>query len=485
MIRADLEATGAGSEEVVEPVLLDVGERFDSVYFFIWPGWRAQLESNRWHWGKRWGLRVPVVFVQPEMATGVSWHAEPEGRLENVTLLSVETHSWDPALLFTIGLRQVGQISRYMAERGHTRPLFWLYNPFFAPAYLFLPAVARVLHGSENYFDFDGLGEYFLSLYRFVIDASDMVICCSSGVARGFDAHTRRSDALVIPNGCDYSKYALRTAPTGAWPDQIADWHNEGRRLAVFAGNINGRLDFELMLKLARRSPETGFVYAGPVDLEAASAAQRGAWLRLLRFANVRALGPLPPADLPALYWNCDIGIIPYRIDSRMLVENGFPLKALEMASAELPVVSTLMKPLLEVAPAVTVAETTEQFLAKFSGNSRRTRSREAVAAAERLCRAYDYDRLFERMLTELCGRVEREKPVPGDLTTLMNHIGEAAYLTFLRGLPAAPSLPENERRSDCHSRTDWRRSLLTRVPVPLRRLAPEPLRRFGRRWIA
>src|SRR5260370_1338356 len=150
MIRGDLEATGAGSEEVVEPVLLDVGERFDSVYFFIWPGWRAQLESNRWHWGKRWGLRVPVVFVQPEMAAGVSWHAEPEGRLENVTLLSVETHSWDPALLFTIGLRQVGQISRYMAERGHTRPLFWLYNPFFAPAYLFLPAVAPVVHGSES-----------------------------------------------------------------------------------------------------------------------------------------------------------------------------------------------------------------------------------------------------------------------------------------------------------------------------------------------
>jgi Glycosyl transferases group 1 len=485
MIRADTEATGAGTEEVAEPALFDIRERFDSVYFFIWPGWRAQLESNRWHWGKRWGSRLPVVFIQPELATGVSSHAEPEGRLENVTLLSVEEHSWDPALLFTIGFRQASQISRYMTERGHTRPLFWLYNPFLAPAYLFIPAVARVLHGSENYFDFDSLGEYFLSLYRFVIEASDMVMCCSSGVARGFAAHARRSDALVIPNGCDYAKYARRTARRGPSLDQIADWCNVGRRLAVFAGNINGRLDFELMLELARYSPETGFVYAGPVDMEAASAVQRRAWLRLLRFANVRALGPLPPADLPALYWSCDIGIIPYRIDTRMLVENGFPLKALEMASAELPVVSTLMKPLLEVAAAVNVAKTSEEFFVKFGENSRRTRSREAVAAADRLCRAYDYDRLFERMLTELRIRVDRKKPIPGDLTALVNHIGVTSYLSLLGGFTAAPSILLDQSRVHRHSRSDWRRSLLTRIPASIRRLTPEPLRRLGRRWVA
>src|SRR5262249_20615034 len=113
---------------------------FDSVYFLMWPGWREQLESNRWHWGKRWARLLPVVFVQPELPNGVAWGAEPESRLDNVTLLSVENQSWDTALLLANGLRQAGQIAQYMSERGHRRPLFWLYNPFLAPAYLILPA---------------------------------------------------------------------------------------------------------------------------------------------------------------------------------------------------------------------------------------------------------------------------------------------------------------------------------------------------------
>ncbi len=36
----------------------------------MWPGWREELESNRWHWGKRWARTLPVVFIQPELRRG-------------------------------------------------------------------------------------------------------------------------------------------------------------------------------------------------------------------------------------------------------------------------------------------------------------------------------------------------------------------------------------------------------------------------------
>ena len=98
---------------------------------------------------------------------------------------------------------------------------------------------------------------------------------------------------------------------------------------------------------LAARRPEIGFVFAGPISLKSLSVQQRHVCAdALLRRSNVRILGRLPPEDLPALYWGCDVGILPYRTDMPMLVENGFPLKALEMAAAGLPVVSSLMKPL-------------------------------------------------------------------------------------------------------------------------------------------
>ena len=81
--RAGNVVCAAVRHEVAEQAALDLRERFDSVYFFIWPGWRGQLESNRWHWGKRWALKLPVVFIHPELPAGVPSHVEPEGRLEN------------------------------------------------------------------------------------------------------------------------------------------------------------------------------------------------------------------------------------------------------------------------------------------------------------------------------------------------------------------------------------------------------------------
>jgi hypothetical protein len=97
---------------------------------------------------------------------------------------------------------------------------------------------------------------------------------------------------------------------------------------------------------LARSYPETGFVYAGPVAREALSTDQQQSG-GLLYFHNVAALSPLPPRICRR-----SIGTVP------MLTENGFPVKALEMAVTRFPVVSTLMKPLPEIADAVTVVQT-------------------------------------------------------------------------------------------------------------------------------
>jgi glycosyltransferase involved in cell wall biosynthesis len=384
------------------------------------------------------------------------------------------------------GLRQAGQICQFMVERAHRRPLFWLYNPFLVPAYFILPAVARVFHGTENYFDFSGGSEDWLNLNRVSIEAADMVICCSSGVARGFALHTRRDDVVVIPNGCDYVKYSRPVTPAGEWPARLAESSNAGRRLAVFAGNINCRMDFELMLGLAQRYPTSDFVYAGPIDSDNLLVSQRTAWNRLLSFPNVRTLGPLPPEDLPMLYRTCDVGIIPYRTDMAMVVENGFPLKALEMAAAGLPVVSTLMKPLLEVPEAITVTTSAEGFYAAFERTSRHSRTREAAEAADRVCRAYDYDRLFERMLAELAPRIPRNEAAPGHWAALASRVGEASYSTMLGQLaPPCHSVPlvgQMPTKPSAASRAIARQMSLLRTRV--KRLLPLPLRRSVRRWI-
>jgi glycosyltransferase involved in cell wall biosynthesis len=405
----------------------------DSVYFFMWPGWRDELESNRWHWSKRWARRLPVVLIQPELAAGEAVCAIPEPRLENVELLSIEQRSVTAQDWLVTGLRQAGQIARHMRARGHQRPLFWFYNPHFVVPYALLPSRGRVFHATENYFDFPDLkddfpdGLSFLNCYRYAIEASDLVICCSSGIADSLARNTRRTEFLTLPNGCDFLKYSEPAAARGDWPASFADWQQADRRLAVFAGGINNRLDFALIETLVARHSELGFVFAGPVELEPLSAPQLS-WERLQRALNVCVLGRIPTEDLPALYWCCDVGFIPYRTDLPMIVENGFPLKALEMAAAGLPVVATLMKPLREVSGAVTVAPDAEAFCVALSSQSRRHRSAAERKVAEQICRAYDYDLLFEQMAKALATQIGDHQCRPADLVALVERIGLACY---------------------------------------------------------
>ena len=255
--------------------------RLNSVYFFMWPGWQNELELNRWHWSKRWAQRLPVVLIQPELLAGEPASAVPEKRLANVELLSVENQSEDIRDWLAIGLRQAGQIAVHMAARGHERPLFWFYNPHLVVAYALLPASARVFHATENYFDFSGLRDDWLNCYRYAIEASDLTLCCGSGVANALARQTRRAEFLTVPNGCDFLKYSRPTTARGDWPARLSRLKRAHRRLAVFAGNINNRLDFALLESLARRYLEIGFVFAGPVDLDHLSAVQCRTWKRL------------------------------------------------------------------------------------------------------------------------------------------------------------------------------------------------------------
>jgi glycosyltransferase involved in cell wall biosynthesis len=451
--------------------------KFDSVYFFMWPGWPNELESNRWHWSKRWARWLPVVLIQPELAPGKPALAVPEKRLANVELLSIEGQSLDARDWLVIAARQVGQIAAHMAARGHQRPLFWLYNPNLVVCYALLPASARVFHGTENYFDFPKLKDDFLNPYRYAIECSDLAICCSSGVADGLARHTRRTEFLNLPNGCDFFKYSQPTAARGDWPAQLADWQHADRRLAVFAGNINFRLNFELIEALAAGFPELGFVFAGPLTLDGLSAAQRTSWRRLRKRSNFQALGPIPAEDLPELYRRCDVGLIPYRTDLPMIVENGFPLKALEMAAAGLPVVASFMKPLCEVAGAVTVAADAESFCAAVAAHSRSSRSEPDRVVAEQICRVYDHDLLFDRMAQALVPSIGDGPSRPADLAAFVERIGLSSYREAL-----------SELASIRHPRIRVRyqmAALLARIPPEIRHAVLEPIRRACRRWLS
>ena len=204
----------------------------------------------------------------------------------------------------------------------------------------------------------------------------------------------------MVSNGCDYHAYA------GGKPDaELMALRQDYRKLAIYAGNINLRIDFDLLLSCAERFPGTLFVLCGPVTGGAGSNPlepfDQAVWERILQLPNCRHLGAVDADRLPDLYAAADIEIIPYK---HLLVirESGFPLKALEMLASGLPVVSTLMRPLVGLADGLAVVDRTSDFLETLGTLCRGTLSQQAQAQIAALCRANDYDRKFQQVLGRL-----------------------------------------------------------------------------------
>src|SRR5713226_4840683 len=385
------------------PALSVVGhlfDRVDSAYFLLFPGWESELRGNRWHFAVRWAVHKPVVLVIPTLQ-GVPSRSEPEPRIPNCRILLIQSVGAPEQIVKDTQI-QVGQILDDMADHGFERPLLWCYNWMLAGPLARLPAVARLLHATEAHFDMPGLSHY-LDRLSAAVTISDLTVAVSDGVAAGLRGRVDRGEVLTVTNGCDYRFYSAGK------PDQaLAAKRGSYSRIAVYAGNINSRLDFDLVHRLASQCPDVLFALFGPRSSLTETDAK--AWKEILKLTNVFAPGPVDPDRLPDLYAGADVGLIPYRQDP-WLIENALPLKALEMGATGLPVVSSLMKPLAGLAAGVVVTSSADEFAAAFERTSRANLSADELRELDAVSAANDYDHKFKQIIEALDSRVVSARP--------------------------------------------------------------------------
>jgi glycosyltransferase involved in cell wall biosynthesis len=394
----------------------------DSVYFLMANDLHEELESNRWHYARRWARHLPVTLLQPSADLLRSPAVKAVRKIPNCEILSI-AHPNPEGSYPLGGLVQAGQVMQHMRERGYAKPLLWSYNPRLSGLCAAVPAVGRVYHATENYFDFENLSDFFYRELEASLRISDVVISVSSGVAAGIRSRVPSAHVVLATNGCDTTQYQ----PGGPLSGLIASARDEFARVAAFAGNINGRLDFELIEEAAAANERTLLVFVGPASALAGEELDR--WRRIVRLENVLHLGSMGPDELAALYRSSDLGFIPYRFE-QLLMRNGFPLKTLEMAATGLPVVATMMEPITGLASAIDVAESREQFLMSFSSVSRSTLTEEERLELLEVAAANDYDRKFEQVVAGVVGSVRFGGEVHTQLDDLLLALGYEPWRT-------------------------------------------------------
>jgi glycosyltransferase involved in cell wall biosynthesis len=118
-----------------------------------------------------------------------------------------------------------------------------------------------------------------------------------------------------------------------------------------YVGNINYRIDMDLIKWLAEHNPTWSFVFVGSVKPDVDLA-------RLSAYKNLYFLGHRPYNDLPGYLHHFDVCLIPYR----PLREMGSPIKLYDYLACGKPVVTTNFAGVVGFSDVVYIAEYYDDF---------------------------------------------------------------------------------------------------------------------------
>ncbi|WP_256013632.1 glycosyltransferase family protein [Desertivirga xinjiangensis] len=167
-----------------------------------------------------------------------------------------------------------------------------------------------------------------------LIGKSDLVICTSR------ELHTEKrklkSASYFIPNAADISHSSKALDENLAVAEKIAVLP---KPVIGYFGNIERRMDFELLKEVTTRNPDKSFAFVGPLSPEFIPD-----WF--YQCPNVHLTGRMPYEEMPSIIKGFDIAMIPFKKDdvSRTI----FPLKLFEYLGAGKPVLATDFNPDLE-----------------------------------------------------------------------------------------------------------------------------------------
>lgn len=162
---------------------------------------------------------------------------------------------------------------------------------------------------------------------KIIIEDSDLVICTSKQLY--LEKKERHPHTYFIPNAADIShseKARLTETPIYPRLESIK------KPIVGYFGNIERRMDYELIDSVSLENPDKSFVLVGPI----ATGLIPERWNQA---ENIHLIGRVPFSDMPSILKAFDVAIIPFKKDK---VSNTiFPLKLFEYLGSGKPVVST------------------------------------------------------------------------------------------------------------------------------------------------
>ncbi len=305
-----------------------------------------------------------VLYVDPDMVSPKSfteaWQAltpvrSGVGLRRYAPNLHILTYRLAPALGWRLSYHRHPRVVAATAKRlgFHDPVAITLLPERSSEMFAHLRPIAKVYYPVDEFTAFGGTTEEEAQRQRRLeeelVREVDLALAVSPRLVRRLKLLNPRTH--LVENAADVGHFAPerlnRTAPH---PEVV---HLQRPRLG-FVGQIDERLDQELLLYLSRERPRWQIVLAGRV--------KKGVDVSRLEAAeNIHLLGYQPYEDLPGILREIDVCLVPYHLTP--LTQSCWPLKTFEYLATGLPVVSTPLESLARLRDVVALADTPQQFL--------------------------------------------------------------------------------------------------------------------------
>ena len=238
------------------------------------------------------------------------------------------------------------KLSHFLSDTGFNDAWAWSYNPL-SLAFLdkfFRTAIFEAVDDWRYHAVYRRFKKLLAKNYRIISKKADYIFSVSSYLNDVFKNEFQALNAYIIPNGIDNGGAEV--------PKSVFKY---SRARVVYLGNIEERIDFNLLKDVAASMPEVDFFCIGKVW-----PSMRKKVKKTLFLTNLHFVGSLPYSDARKILPYFSSAIIPHKYS--LFTQSNDPLKFYDYLSSGLPVVSTVYPDDKILKSFINLATTSETF---------------------------------------------------------------------------------------------------------------------------
>lgn len=284
---------------------------------------------------------------------------------------------------------------RILRRKGCKRIVLYLWRPQYAEALDMIPHDLSCYHIVDEY-TFSNTEKPISDLEAELISRVDQVFIHSRALIEkkgDINPHT-----LMVPNGVDYEAFSTPA-------NEPADMKLIPRPRIGYIGHLKSRLNYRLLLQLARRHSTWSFVLVGPKRRSYTGPDDGSIVAELFGLPNFYYLGDKRVEFVPGYTQHMDVCIMNYKLSD--FIKFSYPLKLHEYLATGHPVVATSVPSLLEFSQVIRIADTVDEWSQALADSlSPEANSAAKIEARRAVARKHDWHDIACLIARTFCQRL-------------------------------------------------------------------------------